>query len=69
MRTWQEDQLRRDAQRMVRLEQRAKRAEARHEHDRAADIWARREIIQWQRSLLLRDVWDARRGTDQQRGA
>jgi hypothetical protein len=47
---------------MVHFERLAQRAEARHEHDRAADIWARREIVQWQRSLLLRDVWDARRG-------
>jgi hypothetical protein len=66
--TWQDTQLRNLAKRMVHFERLAQRAEARHEHDRAADIWARREIIQWQRSLLLRDVWDARRGTEQQRG-
>jgi hypothetical protein len=62
------DQLYHLAKRMVDLERLAKHAEARYEQERADRLWADRELVQWQRSLLLRDVWDARRGTEQQRG-
>jgi len=61
MKSWQHAQLLSLARRMITLEQQAQRAEARFEHARADDIWSRREIIQWQRSLLLRDIWDAER--------
>jgi len=60
--TWQQQQLTRLAQRMVRLEQIAKRAEARYDQERAADAWERRAIVQWQRSLLLRDAWAQQHG-------
>jgi len=61
MKPWQHAQLLALARRMITLEQQAQRAEARSEYARAADILDRREIIQWQRSLLLRDIWDAER--------
>jgi len=50
------DQLYHLARRMVDLERLAKHAEARYEQERADRLWADCELVQWQRSLLLREV-------------
>jgi len=60
---WRHDHLALLARRMVALEQLARRAQARYDHDRAATLWRRRELVQWQRSAFLRDTWAARRAT------
>jgi hypothetical protein len=54
---WQQNQLRGLARRMVYLEACAQRAELTGDTTRAEDFWQRRETVQWQRSLLLRDLW------------
>jgi hypothetical protein len=54
---WQHDQLSSLAKRMVALEVSAKRAADAGDYARADDLWYRRELVQWLRSLLLRDAW------------
>jgi hypothetical protein len=54
---WQHKRLRELARRMVALEAQAKRFELLGDQRRADDFWARRETVQWMRSLLLRDCW------------
>jgi hypothetical protein len=55
--TWQDDHLHRLAKRMVALETYALRAEAHDDQATADELWRRRESVQWQRSLFLRDIW------------
>ena len=57
MTRWQQFRLRSYARQMIHLEHVALGCELRGELERAADLWQRREQVQWLRSLLLRDIW------------
>jgi hypothetical protein len=54
---WQHDQLSSLAKRMVELERLAAERDAAGDPHAATELRRRRELVQWQRSSLLRDVW------------
>ena len=62
--SWQVEHITKLARQMVYLEWQAKSAEVAHNFDRARLCWSNREDIQFQRSVLMREMWAKERGRE-----